>query len=227
MSDDAAESNISVDAWFDARCPWCYIGKVRLDRAVSRFHAKHPDTLVEIRHRSFFLAPQMPARYAGGEAEYLHEFEGVPMEQARRTPAVLEKVAASDEIALSFDGLRLGNTRPAHRVFQFASANGAGEAFLERLFKAYFVEHEDLASPEVLGAIAEAAGLDRAAGARAATDETWDAVMTREWRRAQMLGATGVPYFLFNATYEIRGAIDTDGFETALERIVELETARE
>lgn len=222
---DRIEANptISVDAWFDARCPWCYIGKVRLDRAVARYRAKVPGARVKIRHRSFYLAPDMPSRYSGGEAEYLHEFEGVPLEQARRSLPALERVADSEGIELSFEGLQLVNTTPSHRVFQYAESQGAGEVFLARLFLAYFAEHRDLSSPAVLGELAAAAGLDIEAAARAASDETWDQTIRQEWRRAQMLGVNGVPYFLFNAKYKIRGAIDTDGFERALERIRELE----
>lgn len=221
-----AHPTISVDAWFDARCPWCYIGKVRLDRAVAHYRAKYAGAEVLIRHRSFLLAPDMPPRYSGGEAEYLHEFEGVPVEQARWSLPAIERVAAAEDIPLRFDGLQLVSTWPIHRLFQFAEERGRGEALLEQVFVAYFDEQRDLASREVLGELAARAGLDAAGAAAAADDATWDTAIKREWRRAQMLGVNGVPYFLFNATYEIRGAIDTAAFERGLERIRELELAR-
>lgn len=225
MDGTDAHPTLTVDAWFDARCPWCYIGKVRLDRAVARHRASYPGAEVMIRHRSFFLAPDMPVRYEGGEAEYLQEFEGVPLEQARATLPAIEKVAAAEGITLSFAGLQLVNTAPCHRVFQYAESQGAGEAFLTQMFAGYFAEHRDLSAPEVLGELAAAAGVDAGAAAAAAGDDAWDGVIRQEWRRAQMLGVNGVPYFLFNSKYEIRGAIATDAFERALERIRELERA--
>lgn len=218
---------IAVDAWFDARCPWCYIGKVRLDRAVAKYRDRYPGADVLIRHRSFYLAPEMPDRFAGTEAEYMHKFEGVPLEQAQRTLPALERIAADESIPLSFEGLQLVNTTPAHRVFQHAQEHGVGEEFLSHLFAAYFVEHEDLSSPTTLGEIAHRAGLDARTAAAAAQDHTLDERIRQEWRRAQMLGVNGVPYFLFNATYEIRGAISTDAFLGALENVRELTMARE
>lgn len=217
---------ISVEAWFDARCPWCYIGKVRLDRAIATYQATYPGAAVKIRHRSFLLAPDMPPRYAGGEAEYLHEFEGVPLAHAQRSLPAIEAVAAADDIELRFEGLQVVNTWPIHRLFQYAESQGLGEALLARVFDAYFVEHRDLASRDVLGELGEQAGLDAEAARDAVEDASWDDVITREWRRAQMLGVMGVPYFLFNAAYEIRGAIDTASFERGLERIRQLEGAR-
>lgn len=221
-----AHPAISVEAWFDARCPWCYIGKVRLDRAIAKYQSKYPGAEVSIRHRSFLLAPDMPPRYAGGEAEYLREFEGVPLAQAQRSLPAIEAVAAAENIELRFDGVKVVNTWPIHRLFQFAQAQGLGEALLARVFQAYFVEHRDLASHTVLGELAERAGLEVSAAVAAVSRARWDDVIVRQWRRAQMLGVMGVPYFLFNAAYEIRGAIETTAFEQGLERIRQLEVAR-
>ncbi len=210
------QAGITADVWFDTRCPWCFIGKRRFERAVTRFRTAHPEVPVAVRHRSFELAPGIADRYAGSEADYLRQYEGVPQDHADRLLPELERLAAESGIEMRFDGLPLVNTRRAHRVFQLGAARGIGEQVLDRLFVGYFAEHRDLSDPAVLGALAAEAGLDASDARAAAEDPAWDAVIDLEQRRAGMLGIQATPYYLLNARYAIPGATGEAEFERAL-----------
>lgn len=211
---------IVADVWFDTRCPWCFIGKRRFERAIEVFAAAHPAVPVSVRHRSFELAPDIPERFDGTEVEYMHRYEGVPLERGALMLPEIERIAADEGVPIRFDGLPLVNTRRAHRVFQYGAEQGAGEEVLERLFVGYFGEHRDLADPAVLGALAAEAGLDAAGAAAAAADEKRDRTIKNEWRRAQMLGMAGVPFFLLNSRYSIRGAVSAEQFAPVLEAVL-------
>lgn len=215
-----AAPGIAADVWFDTRCPWCFIGKRRFERAVAGFRADHPGVPVTVRHRSFELAPGIADRYSGTEGDYLRQYEGVPDDHSARMLPELERFAAEAGIEMRFDGLPLVNTRRAHRVFQLGAARGIGEEVLERLFVGYFAEHRDLADPDTLGALAAEAGLDAADARAAAEDPEWDAVIDLEQRRARMLGIQGTPYYLLNARFAIPGATGEPEFRRALETVL-------
>lgn len=213
---------ILADVWFDVRCPWCFIGARRLDAAVDRFAVEEPTIGVTVRHHSYELAPGIPERYAGGEAEYLLEYEGVPLEQSRRDLPAMRRLAAAEGVELRFDELNLVNTRKAHRVFQLARSVGVGEQLVDRLFRAYFTECLDLADDDVLVALGTEVGLE-AAEVRAAADPElaadWDAAVTAEHVRGQMLGAMGTPFAMFNAKYRVPGAQTAEVFTGVLREV--------
>lgn len=214
---------ILVNVWFDLRCPWCFLGKRRLERAVELFGRTDSGIPVAIRHHSFELAPGIPDRFEGTEAEYLLRYEGTPLEQSQRMLPELHRLAAAEGVELRFDELRLVNTRRAHRVFQYGQAEGLGEELLERLFTAYFSEHRDMADPETLAELAAEVGLDRAHALAAAESEYgdhWDEAIDADQARGQMLGAAGVPFALVNAKYRVAGAQTAEVFAAALREVV-------
>lgn len=230
MTESAATTDpaILVDVWFDVRCPWCFLGKRRLERAVEMFAAAAPGIRVTVDHHSFQLAPGMPDRFDGDEADYMLRYEGVPLEQSRPSLQALRRMAAEEGVELRFDELRQVNTRPAHRVFQYGKRHGRGEELLDRLFTGYFSECRDLADPEVLAGLAAEVGLDRAAareaaGRTAAEESEWDEAIDADDVRARMLGANGVPYALVNAKYAISGGQRAEVFAAALRTVAERE----
>jgi len=218
-----------VDVWFDVRCPWCFLGKRRLEHAVESFRAKHPSIPVTVSHHSFELAPSIADRFDGTEADYLLRYEGAPIEQSQRMLPELRRVAAAEGVELRFDELQLVNTRRAHRVFQLGRQRGVGEELLERLFLAYFTERRDLADPRVLASIAGETGLDEEEALAAADTELgdgwkpWEEAVAFDEVRAQMLGASGVPFALVNAKYRVSGAQEAEVFAAALDEVIRRE----
>lgn len=228
MSDVATARvpEILVDVWFDVRCPWCFLGKRRLERATQLFAQDHPGIPVTVSHHSFELAPSIPDRFDGTEADYLQKYEGAPLEQSKRMIPELQKLAASEGIQLRFEDLQLVNTRSAHRVFQLAEHHGLGEQMLDRLFTAYFSECLDLADAETLARLAAEVGIDRTEALSAAEvghESRWDEAVSADHARGQMLGASGVPFSLFNGKYRVSGAQSAEVFAEALREVVRRE----
>ncbi|MFC5338748.1 DsbA family oxidoreductase [Leucobacter denitrificans] len=215
------EPAINISVWFDVRCPWCYLGKRRLERAIEQFEQRIPGVPVNVQHHSFELAPGIAERFEGGEAEYLLQYEGVPLEQSARTLPALEQLAAVEDVDIRFDTVKNGNTRKAHRVYQYAQNQGLGEEFLERMFAAYFSESADLSLTNVLGTLAADVGLDGEAAEAAAESEEWDPLVKKDHVRAQMLGSGGVPFALVNAKYSISGAQEAEIVAAALVTVAE------
>src|SRR5690606_17703554 len=97
-STERKDPAIHVDVWFDVRCPWCFLGKRRFEKSIELFHETHPDVPVTVEHHSFELAPGIPERFEGGEAEYLLKYEGVPLEQSSKMLPALQELAASEGV---------------------------------------------------------------------------------------------------------------------------------
>jgi predicted DsbA family dithiol-disulfide isomerase len=191
---------LTIDVVSDVVCPWCYLGKRRLERA----QAIVADVNVAIRWRPFQLDPTVPP---GGidRQDYLRRKFGDP----RRIEAAHERLAAfgkAEGIDYRFDLIRRSpNTIDAHRVVRWAAGEREG-AMVERLFRAYFTEGFDIGDHAVLAALAGEAGLDPSAvAARLATDDDRETV-TAEIERAYRLGVTGVPTFIVASHYGVVGA---------------------
>ncbi|MGO1435740.1 MAG: DsbA family oxidoreductase [Canibacter sp.] len=224
-SSDAASTRpeIRIDAWFDVRCPWCYVGDGRLKRGIEQFHETHPDVPVNVTHHSYQLAPNIPDRFDGDEADYMHRYEGHPLESARAWVPQMRELAATEGLDLRFDELQQVNTWPAHRLFHFAKRSGESESMVELLFESYFTKCLDLSDTDVLAAIGEQVGLDRNDAREAVLSAENDDAIRAEHVRAQMLGANGVPFFYVNAKYPIAGAREPEVMAKALSEVVRRE----
>jgi len=204
-----------IDVWSDLVCPWCYIGKRRLEHALARL----PDAPnVDIVHRSFQLNPSAPQGKTSLRRDYLRAKYGWSATQASKIDSDMEQRAAADglEYHLTAEGLT-GNTFDAHRLVHLAQARGRQDATVERFFRAYFTEQRSLFDKPSLEALAVDAGLD-AAEARAVLDgsDYADAV-TADMREARALGVSGVPFFVFDRRLGLSGAQPVETFVEALE----------
>ncbi len=198
---------MKIDVFSDTVCPWCYIGKRRLERALAAPGAPE----AEISWRPFQLNPGMPA---GGmdRAEYLAwKFGGAA--PARRAYGAVRDAAAAESLPLRLDAIaRTPNTLASHRLIHYAAGRGAQNAAVDALFRAYFTEGADIGDIDVLTGAAAAAGLDRAA-ARAwlESDEDRALVADRD-RRARRMGVRGVPFFIVAGRYAVSGAHEPEFF---------------
>ncbi|MBS45005.1 MAG: disulfide bond formation protein DsbA [Nocardioides sp.] len=206
-----------IEIWSDVVCPWCYIGKRRLEEALSTF--EHRDQ-VRVTWRSYELDPTAPERATGSVLEHLGAKYGGGVEGAREMVAGVQRVAA--EVGLDYAGLpdapRVG-TRRAHRLLHAAAAHGedARAALKESLLHAYLVEGADVGDPEVLVPLATAVGVSEEQ-ARAAIDGDHEAAVAADVEEAQDLGAGGVPFFVVDRRYGISGAQPAEVFTRALEQ---------
>jgi predicted DsbA family dithiol-disulfide isomerase len=205
-----------IDVWSDLVCPWCYIGKRRLERAVANL----PDApRVEIVHRSFQLNPSAPMGTTTSRRDYLRAKYGWTAMEAAAIDLDMERRAGVDglEYHLTADGLT-GNTFDAHRLVHLALERGRQDEAVERFFRAYFTEQRSLFDKESLERVAVDAGLD-ADEARAvlAGNDYADAVAT-DINEAQVLGVSGVPFFVFERRLGLSGAQPIETFMEALKQ---------
>jgi predicted DsbA family dithiol-disulfide isomerase len=193
---------LTVEIWSDVVCPWCYLGKRRLESALERFDRRDE---VEVVWRSFQLQPDAPRFGEPGAGVPAHEHLA-----ARFDPAQIEEIqgrltALAAEVGLDYhlDRGRIGNSFEAHALIHAAARQGSGEAMVERLFKAQHVEGLRVDDPEVLTELAAEIGLDQAAATPTEADRQ---AVRDEIEEAGQIGITGVPFFLFGRRLAVSGA---------------------
>ncbi len=190
-----------LDILSDPICPWCYIGKANLDRALEA----HPDHPFEIAWRPFQLNPDMPP---GGmdRAEYLELKFGGREGAARAYAPVLEALEAAGLEADLAGIARTPNTLDAHRLIHWAGIEGRQTPVVSALFRAYFREGRDISDHEVLADIADGAGLDAAMVLRLLASEADRAEIAEGDRQARAMGVSGVPTFIVGGRHAVPGA---------------------
>ena len=205
---------MQIEIWSDVVCPWCYIGKRRLERALGEF--EHADE-VEVTWRSFQLNPDAPAT-AVPTLDYLAQRFGP---QAQAMTARVAEMGKGEGLTLDFASSLTVNTLEAHRMLHLAADLGIGDAAKERLLRAHFTEGADLSDHETLTKLMVEAGPLQASTVEArvrevlAGTEYADAVQA-DIDLARRLGASGVPFFVIDRTYGISGAQAPETFLQAL-----------
>jgi predicted DsbA family dithiol-disulfide isomerase len=194
---------VKVEVWSDVVCPWCYIGKRRLEAALADFD--HRDE-VEVIWRAFELDPSAPRVQVGVPAERLAAKYGMSLTEAQAAQDNLTSVAAGDGLDFHLAGARSGNSFDAHRLVHLAAEEGRQGEMKERLFSAYLVEEQPIGEVDTLVELAGEVGLDRdRAAAVLAGDDYADEVRAEE-AEARRFGINGVPFFVIDRTYGVSGA---------------------
>ena len=203
---------VAIDVVSDVVCPWCYIGKRKLEAALSELGRRDTAAEPSVRWHPFQLNPDLPPQGIPRET-YLHaKFGGAA--RAAEIYARVKAVGAEVGIAFDFDRIEIQpNTLAAHRLIAWvqdrADAALTGD-LVERLFQAYFVQGRAIGEPDELAQIASEAGLEPAA-ARAMLASTENlAAVSAEDREARNVGISGVPFFIFNGSTAVSGAHDPE-----------------
>jgi predicted DsbA family dithiol-disulfide isomerase len=211
-----APAPLTIDVVSDVVCPWCYLGKRRLEQAI----AAVPDIPVAVRFRPYSLDPTVPPEGEDREAYIVRKFGSVKaLDAAHQRLALFGSEAG---IAYHFDRItRAPNTLDAHRVVRWATEAGRGAEMVDRLFRAYFGEGRDVGDHGVLGELAGEVGLDGAVIARRlATDDDRDSVKA-EIDEAYQIGVTGVPTFILGGKYGVVGAQSVAALTDAIRQVAE------
>jgi predicted DsbA family dithiol-disulfide isomerase len=203
-----------VEVWSDLVCPWCYLGKRRLEQALERF--PHRDR-VDVVWRSFELEPDAPAT-AESRADLLVTRYGMTPAQAAERDAHMTALAAEAGLEYRPDLVLLGNTFDAHRVLHAARAAGRQAQAKERLLRGYFTEGRALTDADTLVELAADAGVDADTARAAIGDGSYAAEVRADEREAAALGITGVPFFVLGRRYAVSGAQPAELLLQALER---------
>jgi predicted DsbA family dithiol-disulfide isomerase len=206
---------LTVEIWSDVVCPWCYIGKRRLEAALARF--PHRDE-VEVMYRSFELDPAAPARHEGSGPERLAEKYGVTVEEAQAMNDRVTAIAAEDGLEYHLDIARGGNTFDAHRMLHVAAAHRVQAEAKERLMHAYFAEGEPISDPETLVRLVASVGVPADEAREVLAGDRFAAAVRDDEQLGAQMGIRGVPFFVLDRRYGVSGAQSADVLLGALEQ---------
>ena len=206
---------MQVEVWSDVVCPWCYIGKRRLEAALERF--PHRDE-VEVVWRSFQLDPSIPEGETHATLPALAAKYGASVDQMRATMTRVEQVAAEEGLEYHLAEGISGNTSLAHELLHLAAEHGRQGELKERLLHAHFTEARSVFDVDSLVALAAEVGLDADEARAALTERRYRAAAAEDSATAQLLGATGVPFFVVDRKYGAAGAQPADLLLQILER---------
>lgn len=206
-----------IDVISDVVCPWCYIGKRNLERALEAWRAKHPDETTTVRWHPFQLNPQLPDSGVPRK-QYLENKFGGP-ERAKEIYARVSAAGKRAGIDFSFDSIQVQpNTIDAHRLMHYAGEQSKQDAMAETIFRRYFTEGADLSNKETLAEIAAQAGMNREETATYLASDADRALIEEQDRRARAIGVEGVPFFIFNQRLALSGAQPPEVIVEAMEK---------
>ena len=207
---------LTIDVVSDVVCPWCFIGKKRLEKALEL----RPDVPVEVRWRPYFLNDWVP-REGISRDEYLTTKFGSP-ERYKSIAGRVAAAAAAEGLTYNVGGIaRQPNTTDCHRLILWAQNAGGAGKMKQRLMELYFTEGADLTDPEVLVKAAADCGMDADLTRELlATDRDVDRV-TQEAAQAKEAGIDGVPCFILGGVLAVSGAQDPAYLADAIARAAE------
>ncbi|WP_250000590.1 DsbA family protein [Actinoplanes sp. M2I2] len=207
---------MDIQVWSDVVCPWCYLGKRRLESAIAQYEGD-----VTVTFRAFQLDPSpvppglplkdgMAAKVGGRE-------------RADEMLAHVSSIAAGDGLRLDFDRAVAANTFDSHRLIAWAAGQGRQADMLEALQQAYFTEGLDIGSRAVLASVAGSIGLSEAAATDHLASEAGTAAVRTDLAEARELGISSVPFFVVDGKYAVQGAQEASTLVSAFEEIARRE----
>ena len=208
--------NLSVDVWSDIACPWCYVGKRRLEAALAGF--PHRDA-VTITWHAFELDPAAPPVRDASQsyAERLAKKYGTGVARAEEMLTTMTATAAKDGLDFHFERIQAGNTFDAHRLIHLAHERGKQDAVKERLLRAYMTEGEPIGDRDALVRLVAEAGLDAEEAHTTLVTDAYAADVRADEEQARALGISGVPFFVIGG-YSVSGAQPADALQSVLTR---------
>jgi predicted DsbA family dithiol-disulfide isomerase len=208
---------VQIEVWADVVCPWCYIGKKRLQRALD---ARGLTDEVEIVHRGFQLDPTA-SDVPESSIEHLAHKYGVTTDAALGMMANVTEVAAGEGLRFRLADTMSANTADAHRLVLWAQESSleTAQRLLEELYAAYFEKAESIFTTDDLVRIAEKGGLDPDKARAVLTSEMYADRLREDQQLARDFGATGVPFFVIDRAVGISGAQPLEVFLQALDQV--------
>jgi predicted DsbA family dithiol-disulfide isomerase len=213
---------VDVEVVSDAICPWCYVGKRRLEKAIAAVKGKHEIT---VRWKPFQLNPTMPKGGMGRKEYRERKFgsEKVVADLDRRMMAV----GKQENIPFVLDKIeKTPNTFDAHRLIWVAGQKKLQDAVVDGLFRAFFTEARDIGDRAVLSDVAASSGLDRAEVVRFLDSDEGVLDVRSEEAKARKIGVEGVPFFTIGGRFAVSGAHEPDTFLEAFEELAKNSPSR-
>ena len=214
---------MQIDVISDTVCPWCFIGKRRLMRAM----AMRPNIAFDVKWRPFRLDPAIPKGGIDRQVYMRAKFGDDPMKIVEMYKLITAE-GAKDGIEFDFAAIRRRpDTLDSHRLIRWAEANGVQDEVVERLFIAYFENGEDIGDIRVLADIADLSGMDGVEVAEMLEGDTDSALVEREEKIAHEMGVTGVPAMIFGNKLAVSGAREPEMLAVVIDRVAAMSSGQE
>ena len=206
---------MKIEVWSDYVCPFCYIGKRQLEKAIKN---SGYEGQIDVEFKSFLLDPTTPIDTE--ESIYTSLARKYNMSEQEAKSMTTNVASRAKEVGLdyNFDDMKTANTTAAHRLAKLAAEQGKAEIYNERLMKAYFLEGEAIGRHDVLKRLAKEAGLDMEAVQRVLESNQYEEAIEQDIYEAQQIGVRGVPFFVFANKYGVSGAQPQSLFEQTIEQ---------
>ncbi len=205
---------MKIDIISDTVCPWCLIGKRKLEKALEQ----RPDLDVEIAWHPFQLHPDMPVEGADRKEFIAKKFGSI--DRARELYENVERAGTAVGLDFKFSKIaRSPNTLNSHRLIKWAASAGAQDKIVEILFRRFFMDGEDLGDTEILVQAAAEAGMDTTIVRDLLNSDRDLDMVSQEDARAREMGVSGVPFFIVDEKYAVSGAQDSSVFLEIIEKI--------
>lgn len=206
---------MKLEIWSDILCPYCYIGKRRLEQALDKFEYSGD---FEVVWKSFQLQPDQETRPDKNPAEHLAEIKGWSVEQTDQMFQTVTDMAADEGLEFNMSDAVVANSFNAHRLIHFATNHNKGDAAKEALLKAYFTEGKNIDDNNVLIELSSQIGLNEEESRKVLDSDQFTNAVKQDIEAAKNMGIRGVPFFLFDRKYAVSGAQHTEVFLKALNK---------
>ncbi|MBI3237329.1 MAG: DsbA family oxidoreductase [Flavobacteriia bacterium] len=200
---------MKIEIWSDVMCPFCYIGKRRLEQALEQIPGSEA---YSIEWKSFQLDPDLVTNGKENPYEYLADRKGISYQESVKMHENVVNAAREVGLDYRFDQAVVANSLDAHRLSHLAKQHGVGNALEERLFQAYFTEGRDIADHATLTELGIEVGIPKADIDTLYSGDQFLAEVQRDIAEAQQIGVRGVPFFVFDRKYAVSGAQPVEAF---------------
>ncbi len=206
---------MKINIWSDIRCPFCYIGKKKFEKALDAFAGKDK---IEVIWRSFQLDPNLETKPDINAVDHIAAIKGLSKKDAGEMHDHVTRVAKEVGLDFDFEKTVVANSFNAHRLIQLAKTKGLGNEVEEQLFKAHFTEGKNIDDEETLIETAAAVGLNKEEVRVMLASGAFAKEVEEDERQARAIGVRGVPFFVFNDKYAVSGAQSSATFLQALQQ---------
>lgn len=206
---------MKIVVWSDFVCPFCYIGKRKLEKAINNFSHKEN---IEVEYKSFKLNPDAPEEPIGRGYESFAKLKGMEVSQAKELFDRIENQAKTMDLHFQMHQTQTVSTNKAHRLTKWAKQFNKDKSLTELLMEAYFIKGLNVANNETLLEMVKVLGLDLDEARKVLDSEQFEDLVQEDINEARQSGVRGVPFFVFNNKYAISGAQPDEVFEKALKQ---------
>ena len=206
---------MKIEIWSDVVCPFCYIGKRKMEKALQKFPFKEK---VEIEWKSFQLNPDQQTKPGVSTLEDLSQSKGWSMEQTKQITSQVVGMAKVEGLTFDFDKAVVANTKNAHRLIHLAKEFGVQDAMKERLLKAYFTDGLNVDDTDTLIQLGKEVGVPEEKIKPMLESKQYEEAVDQDVYESRQIGVRGVPFFVLDRKFGISGAQPDEVFDQTLEK---------